>query len=113
MALFEDESRKLFLEKSVSFIGKVIEDIRNISRGLITNKLLGLSESIHSLIDDIKAVYPIDIKFIVKEVDEEQLDETMKLNIFRIIREQCTNIIKHSKAGNVNIVLQGSGRNIN
>jgi signal transduction histidine kinase len=44
--------------------------------------------------------------------DEKELDEAMKIAIFRIIQEALNNIIKHAQASNVNIHLAYSEKNV-
>jgi signal transduction histidine kinase len=44
--------------------------------------------------------------------EERELDDAMKIAIFRIIQESLNNIIKHSQASHVNIYLQFEDKNV-
>ena len=44
--------------------------------------------------------------------EEKDLDEAMKITVFRIIQESLNNIIKHAQASHVNIHLSYEARNV-
>jgi PAS domain S-box-containing protein len=99
MAKTDDENREMCLEKSSGFIMNVIEEIRRISKTLSTpGMIMGLSDSIKLLLDDLIILHAIKIEFRETGISEEDLDERMQLTLFRIIQEQLNNILKHSKA---------------
>jgi len=53
-------------------------------------------------------VNPIKFEFVHHEISEDELNERLKLNIFRIVQEQLQNIIKHSKATKAAVYLDGN-----
>lgn len=88
-------------------LGECIQDVRNLSKTLITEQIIhfGLIESIEREIERIKKLRLLTIEFISKKHD---IDITPKhgLILFRIIQESINNILKHSRAKNVAIQLE-------
>jgi signal transduction histidine kinase len=88
-------------------LGECIQDIRNLSKTLITEQIIhfGLVESIEREIQRIKKLKLLKIEFLT---DKHDIDITPKhgLILFRIIQESINNILKHSKAKNVSIELE-------
>jgi len=74
--------------------------------------VMGLKESIRLLLDDLIVIHPIKIEFRGVGVEEEKMDEKMKLDIFRIIQEQLNNILKHANASRAAISLTGQAGKI-
>jgi signal transduction histidine kinase len=100
MGKTNEENRDAFLSTSSDYTVKAIEEIRKLSKTLISPfiKEIGLTESIKDIAEDIMVVHPLKIKLSVKDFDEEILNEKFKLNIFRIVQEQINNTLKHAKA---------------
>jgi len=107
MAKTDEQNRDMCLEKSSAYVLQVIEEIRRISKTLATPgmRFIGLVESIKILIADLVMVHAIKIEFHENSIGEEDLDENLQLNIFRIVQEQTNNILKHAKATQANISL--------
>ncbi|MCY0976147.1 histidine kinase [Chryseobacterium wangxinyae] len=88
-------------------LGECIQDVRNLSKTLITEQIIhfGLVESIEREIQRIKKLKLLKIEFITEKHD---VDITPKhgLILFRIIQESINNILKHSRAKNVSIQLK-------
>jgi PAS domain S-box-containing protein len=107
MAKTDEEVREMCLDRSSSYIMKVIEEIRKISKTLATPSvhLMGLIESIRNVIDDLVVTYPIRIEFHQEGIIEKELDEKLQLDILRIVQEQLNNIIKHARASRATIHL--------
>jgi signal transduction histidine kinase len=104
MAKIDAEHHDFCLDKSSLYIVQVIEEVRKISKRLITPVyVLGLVESIDMLIEDLIQTSDIEVDYEHKGIDDVSLDEILELNVFRIVQEQLTNIIKHSKATSVKI----------
>jgi PAS domain S-box-containing protein len=99
MAKTDEENREICLDKSSGFIVNVIEEIRRISKALLTpGMVMGLFDSIRMLLDDLLMVQALKIDFQTTGVNEDDLDERLQLTIFRIVQEQLNNILKHAKA---------------
>jgi PAS domain S-box-containing protein len=111
LAKTDDENREMCLEKSSGFIVNVIEEIRRISKTMSTpGMIMGLTESIKILLDDLITVHAIKIEFQEDGIIEEDLDEKLQLTIFRIVQEQLNNILKHANAtyATINLTKQGN-----
>lgn len=88
-------------------LGECIQDIRNLSKTLITEQIIhfGLAESVEREVHRIKKLKLLKIEFITQKQD---IDISPKhgLILFRIIQESINNILKHSKAKNVSIQME-------
>ena len=105
LAKTDDENRPMCLERSSAYILDVIQEIRKISKNLITPAMvMGLSESIHIIVDDILLAHSMTIDF-EYAVSEDLINEKTQLNVFRIVQEQMNNILKHASATHVSISL--------
>jgi two-component system sensor histidine kinase UhpB len=114
-AMSDEESRQELLERSTELVSNAINEIRKISKSLITPGLreIGLIESIEDIIDDLKvAGDKLVIDLDIQNISEEQIEDRRKLTLFRIVQEQLNNIIKHAHASRVLIRLSGEQDNI-
>lgn len=99
MARKDEKNREQCLQKSSEYIVNVIEEIRKISKNLATpGMVMGLFDNIKILLDDLSVINPIEIDFHHEGIDEDELDDKLQLNIFRIVQEQLNNILKHAVA---------------
>ncbi len=100
------------LRQSADFVLHAIEEIRRLSKGLVTPliKDFGLVKAIESVIEDVNAVNKMQIEFVSDTFFEDDIIYDFKLSIFRIIQEQVNNVLKHSGA---NMLMIELGRNAN
>lgn len=107
MALKNEGSRELYIEKSYGLVTEVIEAIRRIAKNLVVPgiHIIGLIENIKILVKDLKGIHPIKIDFKTENIEQGDLDEKMQLAIFRIVQEQVNNILNHSHAAHATIHL--------
>lgn len=100
-------NNELLLGQASGYIKNAIEEIRSLSKVLHAPLIyeLGLCESINNLTDDIMMVNDLQITINHSNFTEDSFNENFKLTIYRIIQEQLTNILKHSKATQANILL--------
>jgi PAS domain S-box-containing protein len=114
LAKTDAENRELCLDKSSGYIMNVIEEIRRIAKRLASPRIqvMGLSESIRIIIDDLVLVHPIKIEFNEEGFDDRNIDEKLQLDIFRIVQEQLNNILRHAKATHAVIRLSRTGNEI-
>lgn len=100
MAKKSDTVNQEYLDKSIGFIMEVIDEIRKISKKLIIPGVneIGLQENIKNLLADLTGIHPIEFKFHLVGIIEEELSSKLQIAIFRIIQEQVNNILKHANA---------------
>jgi PAS domain S-box-containing protein len=92
-------------EKISKNIDGLIQDMRQLSHLLspLGIKFFGLEASVRNLVESFSSVGSPFIKVRFTNIDDNLSDEK-KLNIYRIIQESLTNIIKHADAGRVLII---------
>jgi len=102
------------LKKSAEYLKQVINEIRGLSKTLVSPMLkdLGLIESINELIDSIRKIRNINIDIHKDGFSEEVLTDIQKLMVYRITQEQLNNILKHSEAEHVDIAFSRIGTEI-
>jgi len=104
----QDEARRdEFLKRAGDNVTNAIEEIKKLSKKLVTPflEVIGLEETVRNLGSEIMTVYPIKIGLAFSDFDETGISDKFKLNIFRIIQEQFTNILKHADASHIHISL--------
>lgn len=109
-AMTDEEMRQELLERSTELVSNAINEIRKISKSLITPGLreIGLIESIEDIIDDLKLTKDkLVIDLDLQNISEEQIEDRRKLTLFRIVQEQLNNIVKHARATRALIRLSG------
>ena len=107
MAKKDEANRDKFLIESSAQTVKAIDEIRKLSKGLVSSDLKGefISDAIDRLAKETSNSQQIKISFKTMEIVKTDMTSKLSLNIFRIVQEQLNNIIKHSKATAVNIIL--------
>ena len=97
------------LHKSISMIDDSIKEIRNISHNMMPATLqhFGIIKAIEEFTDRMNLAGKSNINFEYFEVDEDKLNSTFKLMLYRITQEIINNTIKHADASNINIQLIG------
>ena len=100
MGIKSPQKKAMFLEKSSGFISEVIDEIRKMAKKLVIPgaHIIGVFDNIKILLHDLSLVHPLKIDFQEDGIKENDIDEKMQVNIFRIVQEQLNNILKHSKA---------------
>lgn len=112
LSTVNDESKKnqALIISCMENIQNAIDENRKIAHALVTpdfeTKIL--TEQIAELSEDMLKVAGMDVTIDDTHFDENLLEEQQKLVAYRIVQEQCTNIIKYSKARLVKISLRTS-----
>lgn len=90
-------------------LGKAINDLRSLTQKLNTNfiKDVGLVEAIRQLMTSIQRSGQFNT-FLEIEDPYLQLEDSKSIILFRIVQEAINNIIKHSEATQISIVIRGS-----
>ena len=99
--------QKQLKEKSVEYLLLAIEEIRKLSKELVTPQLKeeNLTDTINTMISDLQLTGALKISF-THNIDDTLLSGSKKITLFRILQEQLKNIIKHSNATTTQISLQ-------
>ncbi|GAB2813487.1 sensor histidine kinase [Ferruginibacter profundus] len=107
-ALVAADNDKTLIAKSLDITVSAMDEIRKLSSLFVPPpfKVETLSGAIEQLTKNFKLTNT-DISFDIS-IDEEKLDEGFKVNIYRIIQEQCNNILKHANASKASISLTQS-----
>jgi PAS domain S-box-containing protein len=102
------------LEQFVPILQRSIEETRSIYMGLRLSMLdsMGLLATLDWLRREYMRFYPERHIELETGVEEEEIPESLKVNIFRIVQEALNNVAKHSQAKWVDIVLSRSGGGI-
>jgi signal transduction histidine kinase len=110
LALTEPSLKENLIQKSLTNINNVIQEIRLLSRSLMDPSVgdLGLIASINDLIENIHLTQKLFIVLRADDCLEEKLDANQKLAIFRIIQESLSNVLRHAKADQVIIEMRAA-----
>jgi PAS domain S-box-containing protein len=108
MLTASNKKEKEIKQKTIEYTMLAIEEIRKLSKEMVAPQLDGgtLAEHIQKIIDDIELSTKLKIKF-TYDTENELMSPGKKLALFRIVQEQIKNILKYSKANQVEILLQG------
>lgn len=92
---------------------KAMKELRDSIYGLSTGKrgISALQTNLQSFFDGLSKMHAVNIEF-DSEIDENQLSFALKQAVTRIIRESCTNAIRHGKALNIKITLRLENYNL-
>lgn len=108
-----DGENKESLKEINELLGECIQDIRNLSKTLITEQIehFGLMESIEREVKRIKKLNLLKINF---QFNEHDIDINSKhaLILFRIVQECMNNTLKHSRAKEMSISVQNETEKI-
>jgi PAS domain S-box-containing protein len=110
----EGDERELFTTKAAEHIHMAIEEIRKLSKSLVSPSAadLGIIETINDMIGDIKWAQKIEVCFNHRGIDERKLDYGLKLTLYRIVQEQLTNILKYAEASKISITIKEHSKKV-
>ncbi len=101
------EHEKKYLEETRGYIKTSIQELRALSHQLapVVSKDHSLKESLENLLQDFNNSKKFDIHFNIMDTLGKPIDPNIQLNIYRIIQEQLQNILKHSGATFIQILV--------
>ena len=106
MAATKNPQAKELIDYSLSLINDAIEEIRQLSSRQVTPiKNVNLHDLVDHLLHHLSDNALIRTEFIY-EMGDSNIDDDLKLNIYRIIQEQVGNIVKHAEAKNVKVSIE-------
>jgi two-component system sensor histidine kinase UhpB len=106
--LEEEDLLNDMINKGRDCIVMAIEEIRKLSKALITPVLISssLKKAIQGMTGDIAQLKKINITTHLDSLDETMLSEVLKITIYRIAQEQLNNILKYADASEVTITVK-------
>ncbi|NCI49302.1 response regulator [Sediminibacterium roseum] len=102
----KDERLQSLIKYPMELLDKCMDEIRQLSHKHVTPlKDINLYDLVRSLLNDLERDTSITTEFIYHP-DRDNGDD-LNLNIYRIIQEQITNIMKHANATHVTVIVEG------
>ena len=110
MARKDVKNGEIYLIHSSEYTFTAIEEIRKLTKGLVTDTIkdFGLCAAIQDIARDTMEAYPVKIHCKLKPSLERSMNDKFKMNAFRIVQEQLTNILKHARASDVHITISAT-----
>ena len=105
------EKREEIINSSIINLQNAIEENRKIAHDLVSPDFEGIrvAEQLLNLTEEMLKKSGIDVQVETAGLEEALLEDELKLAIYRIAQEQCTNIVKYAGADLVTISLSTSG----
>jgi len=96
------------LKNCVDYINEAINELRNLSHRLTPyiKEEISLKNIIEILIEPIQKAKLFEITLQVDAFENDVVDSDMQTNLYRIVQEQLTNILKHAQASKVKILVR-------
>jgi PAS domain S-box-containing protein len=110
----ESDEREYFTNKAGEHIHMAIEEIRKLSKSLVSPSAadLGIIETIDDMIGDIRSAQKCEVSFNHAGIDESKLDYGLKLTIYRMVQEQVNNILKYANATKIGISIKKQNKKL-
>jgi len=109
MAEVDLELRETLIRNSMTYIENAIQEIRSLSKSQVTPlRIIDLKELVEDLLNEFDQKTAIKTNLNFKVSDEMEVQEDLKLNVYRVIQEQLNNILKHSQAEEVFVSVEGN-----
>jgi PAS domain S-box-containing protein len=102
------------LDNIIPLIQATVDETRRIAMGLRPSTLddIGISETLYWFCQQFESIYKKIRILKLIEVEEDQIPETLKTVIFRVLQESLNNVAKHSGADRVQLSLQQQGNTV-
>ncbi|MGQ9475770.1 MAG: PocR ligand-binding domain-containing protein [Actinomycetota bacterium] len=116
MALSEEglsEETRRHLRSAAESVSQVMEKLHDLSATLHPHMLddLGLLEALRNLVRRLNADFPMDFSLVVRG-EEGELPGEVKINLYRIVQEALTNVVKHSGATRAKVYFGRDGEGV-
>lgn len=108
-----DKSQKEALDKIYENCSKSADEIRNISHQMMPRTLVeeGLVAAIEDLLKNTFTYADINYNFDHLDI-KQRFDEKIEISLYRVAQELITNVVKHSQATEVNVMLYQQNNNL-
>ncbi len=103
----ETDAGHNMIDRSIDYVQKAIDELRNISRSLATGNLNsnGLVPELRVLTKQLDISGSFEVTLNTGKINEEEISPGLKLAIYRMVQEMMNNAIKHARATKVSISL--------
>jgi PAS domain S-box-containing protein len=93
---------------------EVLENVHRLAKDLMPSTLehLGLVDAIAYQVKEVGDLYGLEAQFKAVGVDENAFRHEIETAVYRIVQEALTNVVRHAKARNVNVLLEKSGSSL-
>jgi two-component system, NarL family, sensor histidine kinase UhpB len=106
MADSDPANTKIHIKSAKDLLATAVSEIRDLTHGFaVPHKHINLEELITGLKDKIRNASSLRLH-LDYTIREDQLSHDLKINVYRIVQEQLSNILKHAKADRVDISLK-------
>jgi len=101
------------VDYAVDLVGKALNDLRDLSKSLSLELIreVGLAKAIENLVSQLKKAGRYEVNFEIRG-DDNYFDEKKEIIMFRVLQESINNILRHSKASSIWIMLDYSKKAI-
>jgi two-component system sensor histidine kinase UhpB len=98
------------LDKCIEFVNEVIEEIRKLSKSLVSPSLgnSSLKQALADLVHEVNQAGELKMEFHYNIDPGIEMGDKKELMIYRIVQEQINNILRHSNAKNASIDLKAA-----
>ena len=112
--LKDDSHLREFVCLGRDLLMKSMEELRRISKSLAPPSLghLQLRQSLEELIHSLQIAHK-DIHLNIEGLDEDSIDQELKISIYRIVQEQLNNILKYAEATRIDVFVHHEGNRLN
>ncbi|HEX6181252.1 MAG TPA: PAS domain S-box protein [Chitinophagaceae bacterium] len=94
------------IAQSINLVDNAIDEIRALTRREVTPpRKISLKNIIQSLVDNTREHSSVKTEFIYA-ADFVEINDDLKLNIYRIVQEAFNNVLKHAEASNVTLIVE-------
>lgn len=106
-----DDQSGTYLQKTEDIITSAIMEVRKLSHNMIPPSLddMTLEDALNNLVDMVRETRLMHVRADLSHFDESNVPGNLKLSLYRIIQEQCNNIIKYAQATKVHLQLSNEG----
>lgn len=100
------------IKQSIKLIDNAIDEIRSLTWKEVTPpRKIGLKDIIQSLVENTNERSSVKTNFLY-DTNSFNINNDLKLNIYRIIQEAINNVLKHANASNVLVVVEAANKDI-
>jgi PAS domain S-box-containing protein len=105
---------KLQADRLREIASQAITELSRLARGLHSSVLedLGLQAAVRRHVDELLTTHKLEVALEFAEADVAALDRHAQLNVYRIVQEALTNVLRHSQASAVVIRFEEAGREL-